>query len=88
MRAGGVNEEVIARKVVDRRNVQKIEARALMTADEVRHLEAGNRSYMEIMLVQHRTSCTRNMAIGRLLHKKSMRNDPEINILLGFRNNK
>jgi hypothetical protein len=84
MRAGGVEEEAIARRVVIQRNSQKIEARALMTADEVS--VAGAKSMKDF---GHPVGPTPDQMFKKygdwnIVIEKSMQKDPAINMLLGL----
>lgn len=84
MRAGGVDAETIARRVVIQRNSQKLEARALMTSDEVR--VAGEKSVKDWgdPLGPTPDEMFDHFGDWNIVIQQSMRKDPAINMLLGL----
>jgi hypothetical protein len=84
MRSQGVSSENIARRVVLQRNSQKLEARSLMTELEVKGLEAGNIKRYGDPVGPTPDDLFDQYGDWDVVIQKSMKKDPEINLLLGI----
>ncbi|PXF30707.1 hypothetical protein WH50_14030 [Pokkaliibacter plantistimulans] len=83
MKVQGASSEQIARRVVLQRNTQKIEARSLMTDEEVKVLESGNIKRYGDPIGPTPDDLFDKYGDWDTVIEKSMQKDPEINILLG-----
>jgi hypothetical protein len=84
MRSQGVSSENIARRVVLQRNSQKLEARSLMSELEVKGLEAGNFKRYGDPVGPTPDDLFDQYGDWDIVIQKSMKKDPEINLLLGI----
>ncbi|WP_199610820.1 hypothetical protein [Flocculibacter collagenilyticus] len=88
MRNEGASSEQIASRVVWQRNSQKVEARSLMTQQEVDILESGNIKRYGDPVGPTPQQLFEKYNDWDLVIEKSMKKDPEINMLLGIQSTK
>ncbi|MBY8961760.1 hypothetical protein KJK34_03235 [Flavobacterium sp. D11R37] len=84
MRAEGKNDEYIAKYVVEQRNIQKVNARKYMNAQEIEVLEKGNMERYGNPVGPSAKDLYDKMKDWEKVIESSLRKDIEINILLGL----